>query len=199
MNPKDELVNTRQIRFERDGRTQRIRTATPDDAFQIAKIHIASWQAAYRGQLPDKYLDSLSADLSRRTAFWARWLAGEGSSRGQTVLVAQAEECAMAGFASFGPSEDEPPDPNVGQVYAIYLNPNYWDTGIGRALFTAATKGLRDARFSEAILWVLHSNERARLFYENAGWKADGATKGERRGEVVLTEVRYRVRLGDSA
>ena len=47
------------------------------------------------------------------------------------------------------------------------------------------------------MLWVLKTNERARRFYEIAGWKTDGQTKTEERGRVVLNEVRYRFTLGD--
>lgn len=56
----------------------------------------------------------------------------------------------------------------------------------------AAERGLADAGFAEAYLWVLGSNARARRFYEIGGWAADGGTKVERRGEVELREVRYR-------
>lgn len=34
--------------------------------------------------------------------------------------------------------------------------------------------------FRTAVLWVLESNERARRFYEVAGWKRDGAVSTER-------------------
>lgn len=98
----------------------------------------------------------------------------------------------MVGFVSFGPSEDEPVDPEVGQVYAIYVDSGHWDRGYGRALFAAAVSGLTDAGFDAATLWVLDSNTRARRFYEAAGWVADGATKTEQRGDVALREVRYR-------
>ena len=100
----------------------------------------------------------------------------------------------MVGFVTFGPSEDEPADPEVGQVYAIYVDSGYWDRGYGRDLFAAAVRGLTAADFGAATLWVLESNARARRFYESAGWAADGATKTERRGDVELREIRYRSR-----
>jgi ribosomal protein S18 acetylase RimI-like enzyme len=98
----------------------------------------------------------------------------------------------VVGFVTFGPSEDEPDDPQVGQVYAIYVYPGHWDRGYGRELFAAAVSGLTDAGFDAATLWVLKSNRRARRFYEAAGWVADGATKTEQQGDVELHEVRYR-------
>jgi len=41
-----------------------IRPALPNDAGQIAGIQVRTWQATYRGDLPDAFLDSL--DASRR-------------------------------------------------------------------------------------------------------------------------------------
>ena len=146
---------------------------------------------AYRGQLPDAYLDRLSEDLARRTSFWEHWLTAEATSRRQTALVAE-EAGRPIGFVTFGPSEDEPLDPTIGQVYAIYVDPTGWGRGYGRALFTSAAQGLTIARFKAAMLWVLDTNIRARRFYEVAGWKPDGGLKTETRGDLLLSEVRYR-------
>jgi ribosomal protein S18 acetylase RimI-like enzyme len=167
-----------------------IRPAQPRDAAAIALIHVRTWQAAYRGQLPETYLQSLDAELDQRTARWERSIAN-ATARDQQQLVAE-ESGRVVGFVTFGPSEDEPVDPEVGQVYAIYVNPGHWDRGYGRELFAAAVSGLTDAGFDAATLWVLDSNTRARRFYEAAGWVTDGATKTEQRGDVELHEVRYR-------
>ena len=167
-----------------------IRPAQPRDAAAIALIHVRTWQAAYRGQLPETYLKSLDAELDQRTARWERSIAN-AIARGQHQLVAE-ESGRVVGFVTFGPSEDEPVDPEVGQVYAIYVDSGYWDRGYGRDLFAAAVRGLTEAGFGGATLWVLESNARARRFYESAGWAADGATKTEQRGDIALHEVRYR-------
>jgi hypothetical protein len=41
-------------------RATAVRPATPDDADAIASVHVRSWQAAYRGIVPDAMLDALS-------------------------------------------------------------------------------------------------------------------------------------------
>jgi ribosomal protein S18 acetylase RimI-like enzyme len=97
----------------------------------------------------------------------------------------------VVGFVTFGPQEPLG-DPAVGELYAIYVDPGHWDSGYGRALFTAAERGLRDVGYAEAVLWVLATNARARRFYEIAGWAADGGTKVDHRGDLELREVRYR-------
>ncbi|MBI2324943.1 MAG: GNAT family N-acetyltransferase [Chloroflexi bacterium] len=153
-----------------------------------------TWRVAYRGQLPDDFLDELSSTIDRRTEFWERSIR-EASARRQHQLVATDGE-RLVGFVTFGPREDEPADRRVGELYAIYVDPHHWGGGYGRALFGAAERGLRDAGFSEAVLWVLETNARARRFYEIAGWKPDGGQKVEHRGDVELREVRYRRALG---
>jgi len=153
-------------------------------------VHIRTWQSAYRGQLPDAYLDGLNDELEARTARWQGWIA-DARARRWVQLVAEADE-RVTGFVSFGPSEGDTNEPQIGEVYAIYVDPMYWTRGHGRELFAAATHGLAEAGFTTAALWVLETNTRARRFYEIAGWMADGATKTDHLGDIELREVRYR-------
>ncbi len=143
----------------------------------------------YRGQLPDDFLDELASTIEQRTRFWDRVIRA-GPERGQHQLVA-VDDDVVVGFVTFGPP-DAASVPGAGELYAIYLDPSHWGRGYGRALMHAAERGLAEAGFAEAYLWVLGSNARARRFYEIAGWKPDGGTKVERRGDVELREVRYR-------
>jgi hypothetical protein len=53
-----------------------IRSATPGDARAIATIHVEAWRAAYRGIVPDEYLDSLSID-GRESTWRQNLLAAE--------------------------------------------------------------------------------------------------------------------------
>lgn len=168
----------------------RIREAEPADAKAIAEVHVRSWQTAYRGQLSDDYLDGLSVDerleqhrrsLEEPRAEWRTWVADEDGT--------------VAGFAVTGPSEDADAEPSTGEVYAIYLEPGRVGTGLGRTLFEHALADLRERGFSAVTLWVLESNERARRFYEVAGWRADGTKTNERVDCEMRPTVRYRVEL----
>jgi GNAT superfamily N-acetyltransferase/2'-5' RNA ligase len=170
-----------------------VRHARIGDGAAIARIHIETWQRAYRGQLPDEFLDRLSDDLERRSAWWERQIA-DAPNRRWRQLVAEDNE-GIVGFATCGPSEGEGADPWIGEVYAIYVHPRGWDCGFGRQLFARALDVLRPLGYREAVLWVLDTNARARRFYEIAGWRTDGAAKTDRRGDVVLREVRYRTAL----
>ena len=166
-----------------------IRPARLEDVPEIAVVHVRSWQAAYRGLLPQAYLDGL--DPSQRTGQWEQILSAAGWSRDGT-LVADAGG-PLSGFVSYGPARDDDADSRLaGEIYAIYLVPAAWDEGIGRQLMEAALGCLAEAGFGQAILWVLDSNVRARRFYEAGGWLADGTAKGDDSFGVPMTEVRYR-------
>jgi GNAT superfamily N-acetyltransferase len=169
-----------------------IRAAGPEDAESIAVVHIRAWQDAYRGLMPQGYLDSLS--LKRRCEDWERILAETDWPRAG-VFVAQG--CAgVVGFAHVGPARDDDAGGDAGEVNAIYVLASVWGTGAGRALMTAGVETLRDAHFGEATLWVLGTNARARRFYEVAGWSIDGAERTEELRGFPVREVRYRRPLG---
>jgi ribosomal protein S18 acetylase RimI-like enzyme len=166
-----------------------IRPARMGDVPQIAAVHVRSWQAAYRGLLPQAYLDGL--DPAQRISQWEQVLSAAGRPGGGT-LVADADG-RLCGFVSYGPARDDDADSRrAGEIYAIYLVPAAWDEGIGRQLMTAALGRLGEAGFGQVILWVLDSNARARRFYEAGGWIDDGAVKHDDSFGVPMTEVRYR-------
>jgi GNAT superfamily N-acetyltransferase len=166
-----------------------IRRAVIEDAPQIGEVHVRSWQGAYRGLIPQDYLDGL--DPAQRAEMWTRRLGRMDWDRGGCLVAADAD--GVHGFADFGPSRDDDADKRrVGEVTAIYLAPSAWGTGCGRELMTAALQHLAAAGYDEATLWVLDTNARARRFYEIAGFRADGAEQIDDRHTAVLRELRYR-------
>jgi GNAT superfamily N-acetyltransferase len=164
-----------------------VRTASARDAERVERIRVRGWQVAYRHVLPPHELDAMPVDTSR----WERRLARPPA--GWSTFVAE-ENGRVVGFASVGPSRDEG---GIGELYAIYVDPEAWSTGIGRVLIGRAEERLADD-YTEATLWVLEENARARRFYEAAGWRRDGARKVEVRWGVEAPEVRYRKRLSSS-
>ena len=168
-----------------------IRDATSADAHAIAEVHVRSWQAAYRGELPDDYLDGLSVD--EREGNWRRWLA-EPDPRGG-VLVATKPDLRVIGFTGFGPARDDDASPGTGEVFTIYLRPEWFGRGVGRDLFARANQRLRDLGYSRASLWVLATNERSRRFYEKAGWVFDGTESTHQDECNNMPIVRYATEL----
>ena len=80
-----------------------IRAARVADASQIAVVHVRSWQGAYRGLLPQAYLDGL--DPAERVGRWKRSLAEAANDGRNGVLVADASG-TLLGFAGYAPSRD---------------------------------------------------------------------------------------------
>lgn len=166
-----------------------IRLATIADAESIARIHVGAWQAAYRGLMPDAILNNLSAE--KRAAFWQTHLA----RRPLRTFVAESDR-AIIGFCDLLPSRDKDSDPKiVAEIAAIYIHPNHWRQGAGRALCRSAWETARNESFISMILWSLISNIAARAFYEALGFRLDGATKLETMGNHELHQVRFRISL----
>lgn len=161
-----------------------LRGARESDAEALARVHIASWQATYRGQIPDSHLDGL--DLAAREEWFRRHITGDGS-----ILVADSGGEPI-GFCFLGPSRSEE---DWGEIYAIYVAPSGFGAGHGHALITGAEHELLERGFEHALLWVLQANGRARQFYERHGWEKAPGIKIEEIGGVQVSEVRYQKRL----
>ena len=165
-----------------------VRHAQPDDAYAVESIRVRGWQIAYRHVFPPERLDALVVDETR----WRRRFVQPPP--GWSTFVAE-EDDEVVGFASVGPSRDEA---GVGELYAIYVDPDSWSGGTGRLLLARAEAALAST-YDEATLWVLSANLRARRFYERAGWQWDDVSKTEERLGVASEETRYRKTLSTSS
>jgi ribosomal protein S18 acetylase RimI-like enzyme len=145
-----------------------IRPATAEDAEAVARVQIASWQAAYKHLFSSEQLEAIP--LAERTEFWARF----------PPIVADVDD-EVAGFVAVG----------NGELYAIYVHPDKWGTGVGRELMRAGENRLRELGNVGAFLWVFEDNPRARRFYEAAGWSTDGAAENAELFGMSGPVVRY--------
>lgn len=150
-------------------------------------MHVRSWQAAYRGLLPDEYLDAL-----RPEDRMARYTFGEGDPSLPSTIVA-VQDGAIRGFATSGRSRDANVGSTaVGEVLALYVDPGAWGLGVGRLLVAEARVQLRRGGYTDAVLWVLVGNDRARRFYRVDGWLPDGAQRKVEVWGVAADEIRFR-------
>ena len=163
-----------------------IRNAQLEDADRIGAIQVRAWQVAYRGVMPDAYLDELDAD--DRAAYWRRQVIALLSSQMLKVIV---DDGLVVGFAAAGPEHDGR-DESVGELYAINLDPRVWGRGFGRALLRDMTGELAGLGHVEAVLWVVPQNDRARRFYESEAWRDDHVCREDEVFGVVVPEMRYR-------
>lgn len=171
-----------------------IRAAEPADAEEVERLRVAGWQAAYRGILPDDYLNRLRVDGERRR----RHMIKQATAAHRSVLVESVavQADAVVGWVSGGRCRDaDRPGPGHGEVYAIYVLPEWWGRGAGRLLMAHAVRALTEAGQPDITLWVLEANEQARRFYAAAGFRPDGARQLLDLGGPV-TEVRYQLFTG---
>lgn len=139
-----------------------LRRATEADAFQIAKLHAASWMVAYRGLLSDAYLDN---DLAgERIAYWSKKM--KALTDKEFVLVATGREGGLEGFIAV---LDQPQAGFVALVDNLHVQPGLKGRGIGRMLMQAAARELLESGRTNYYLWVLNGNEPACRFYESIG------------------------------
>lgn len=166
-----------------------IRPATTDDIPTIAALHIEGWKGAYGGIVDQGYLDSLSVE--KRIADWTGWMAAEES----TVFLAY-DGGTPAGFVVIGRTKTPPPGSSPirpshsGEIYALYLHPDYWRKGIGTLLIKHAARELKERKHSTICLWVLDANTRAKGFYEKMGGQKLGGKMIEI-GPNTLKEICY--------
>lgn len=163
-----------------------VRLARADDADEIGRIQVETWRAAYTGLMPDEAIAGF--DVEARQRMWHEGLGRMPRPGSATFVVEDGGE--VVGFASVGASRDEDAEQEA-ELYAIYLHPSRWGTGIGRALLQRAEESMRSSGFRRALLWVLEGNERAERFYRAAGWEQDGRKVEEFQGATV-TELSYR-------
>jgi ribosomal protein S18 acetylase RimI-like enzyme len=173
------------------GEAARLRPLRVDDADALGDVHVRAWQAAYRGLLPDDYLNGLTA--AQRDTVWAAALAHPPRRRGGARLGAERDG-RLVGFIVVGAASDDPAA-RTGEVFTLNVDPDHWGAGVGRALLAAGVDHLRASGFADAILWVLPGNARARRFYEQAGWRHDGAQRRQTVLGVEVDETGYRLGL----
>jgi len=154
-----------------------IRRARSGDAETIARIHVEAYETALEGVVLRDVLDRAA---SGRHAMWVALLSEPPPD--QAVFV--HEDDTVSGFISAGPSRDGQAHA-TGEVYALFVNPQRWDSGIGAALLQRGLDHLHSLNVSAVRLWVLDSNDRARTFYEARAWAHTGEVRDDDRGRFL--------------
>lgn len=158
-----------------------VRRAEAKDAEAITAVHDSAWRFAYDGVIPAKELARIIARRGPR--WWDRAI-----RRGTAILVLEMGG-AICGYATVGPNRARNL-PQKGEVYELYMMPEYQGIGLGTRLFLAARRELARFGFDTTVVWALADNENACRFYKNAGGRKV-ARANERFGETSLTKIAY--------
>ena len=162
-----------------------LRPALPQDALEVARVHVRSWQAAYRGLLPQSYLDELRPEDRAKAYDFST----DDPLLPRTVVA--LDDGNIRGFATTRLL----PAVGSGELCALYIDPENWGRRIGVALIEAARSNLLSLGAHNASLWLLAGNQRAEKFYRADGWSTDGVPREETLWGIKLEEILYQRKL----
>ena len=165
----NELRNGLEIRYMEES----------DSRLAISKVYEESWKYAYKGIVPQTYLESIPEGQ------WASNI--EQDNRKNLIVV---KDKTIIGTAGFGKSRMDEME-NFGEIISIYLLPEYMGKGYGRLLLQTVLGELKKMGFGSVFLWVLEENNHARKFYEKCGFVQSERYLINNIGGKDLKEVQY--------
>ena len=121
-----------------------VRSARPEDAADLARIYIESWQDTYAGVIAHSLLGSMS-----HKSHTARWIAS--IKGGGAVLVAEDSRIGIIGLCSLGAARDGGLG-FEGEIYTLYVDPAFLGLGAGRALLAGAFESFKDRKLRSCLI-----------------------------------------------
>jgi ribosomal protein S18 acetylase RimI-like enzyme len=158
-----------------------IRRARPSDAEPLAVTHDLAWRTAYQGIIPGPELDKL---INRRGADW--W---EGAIRKGSRISILAFGDTIAGYANYGRNRARSLAYD-GEIYELYLRPEFQRRGFGRRLFEEVRRDLAQSGLKSLIVWALSDNAPAVAFFRALGGRPV-ARSSETFGNKSLDKIAY--------
>lgn len=150
-----------------------------DDRNAISHVYEESWKAAYKGIVPQSYLESIES---------GRWAKALDNPEWHSLIMLDGDR--IVGTSAYCASRFEDMK-DFGEIISIYFLPEYFGRGYGKKLLQAAINGLSQMGYTDIFLWVLEDNIRARRFYEHYGFVASGKYMENNIGGKVLRELQY--------
>ena len=132
---------------------------TDDEIRGKAYVHWKAWHEAYPGLVDQGYLEDMTLEKCEKIAY--SWPGN---------LIVAKDNGRVIGFVGYGDCGNE--TPNTGEIFALYVLPEYYGTGVGKQLMDAGLEQLKG--YPQICLWVLKENKRAIRFYEKCGFQPDG-------------------------
>ncbi len=158
-----------------------VRRAEPDDARAISEAHRLAWQHTYAGIIPHRPLTQM---IERRGEVWWR-----KATRGPATLLVVDVAGTIAGYATLGLNRARAL-PQEGEIYELYLRPEYQGIGLGRLLFGEARRLLKSLGCNGMVVWCLDESEHAERFFRSNGG-VDFAEGMETFGETSLKKIGF--------
>lgn len=168
-----------------------VRKALPEDAAEMANVHISSWREAYTELMPPKLIADLPLQFKRRYQLWqaitplaeqVTLVAEHRPSNGPTQVV---------GLVNGSTARDEVPSlaqHNYCELYCLYLLEAFHQQQVGYRLMQEFARASLAMGYDAGYVWVLEGNP-AQGFYERTGAVLTGAEKVEEMGGRQLKEL----------
>ncbi|WP_188207039.1 GNAT family N-acetyltransferase [Alkalibacillus aidingensis] len=152
-----------------------VRKATVEDAEKVAKVHDQTWKWTYEPIIQKD-------DLQQVTSFEYKKIMWETTLRSphHHVFVVETENGDIVGLISGG-KERTGNFTYDGEIYQIYILPEYQRKGYGQRLLLAFVEECEEVGYQSLLVWILTDNPYGQ-FYVNLGAKkveAENVTIGK--------------------
>ena len=154
-----------------------VRPARLEDAEAFTRAHEAAWDATL-SPIAGRRLEEL-VPFEERVERFRAGLDRPGVDA--SILVAERGDEVVGEAVRVG-----------SELRDLYVVPEAWGTGAGLALMDEVLAEIRAGGATQATLWVVEANARARRFYEREGWEPTGETRETPMGPA---ELQYALRL----
>lgn len=155
-----------------------VRTSKASNFEEIKNVYYQTWNYSYRGLVPNALLDNLDKENTWHPEI--RW---------NNTLVAVTDNQKIVGVCTFGPARRKKYR-DFGEVYSLYVLPEWQHHGIGQRLFQQALN-LLQKDYVQFYLVVLKNNLSARAFYELFGFEATTDCLADQTEYGILHEIVY--------
>jgi L-amino acid N-acyltransferase YncA len=167
-----------------------VRPALEQDATEVGRIQVETWQTAYKDILPKPVLDLLRVEDA--AASWRAAITSSPSPK-HHVLVALEQQWTV-GFAALSPATSEEPDLHHPErtvaIAPLLVEPRWGRRGHGSRLLAAAIEHARNDEMTHAIAWIPEKDSASNDFLTSAGWLPDGLVRALDTGAGEFREIR---------
>jgi ribosomal protein S18 acetylase RimI-like enzyme len=156
-----------------------LRRATAQDALDIGATFDAAVRAGWT------YLGALAEHPMFDATHWKQLVADHAEP--DVLIVATDPVHGVVGFTAVHPRD--------GEMYLLFVHPEYSGRGIGRRLLDTAHDELRAAGCRQVFLYTHEQNIRAQAVYMAAGYRPDGTVRESEFRGTHLREPRFVTKL----
>ncbi len=157
-----------------------VRAGRISDVPALVDVFGETWRNTYTGIIPHIHLESM---IKRRGRSWWR-----NAVRSRDGVIVLDFDDRTVGYATCGGSRGG--GAYAGEIYELYLRPEYQGLGFGEYLFEACRYALDRRSLRGMVIWCLAENERAHMFYRSrGGWPV--ASCYERLGGARLEKIAF--------